>query len=73
MYPTDMKNHYEYHLARQRDLEAAAQEYHLSTMLGKKNKNFIVRKYIGKLLISLGQKLAQQPRQDAQLVFSTKQ
>jgi len=73
MHPTDMNNHYEFYLARQRDLEAVAQEYRLSTLVEKKKKKFVVRKYIGEILISLGQKLAQQPRQDAQLAFSSKQ
>lgn len=73
MYPANMNNHYKYHLARQRDLEAAAQEYRISTMVGKKKKNNVVRKYIGALLIKLGQKLAQQPGQDAQLAYSTQQ
>jgi len=72
MYPT-LNNHYENHLARQRDLEAAAQEYRLSAMVGKMKKVNLVRRYLGAILISLGQKLAQQPEQDAQLVFSIRQ
>ncbi|MBC8334127.1 MAG: hypothetical protein ISR59_10515 [Anaerolineales bacterium] len=59
MVPT-LNNHYEYRLARQRELESAAQEYRLSTMVGKKKKINLVRRYMGAILIYLGQKLAQQ-------------
>ena len=73
MNTTELSNHYELHLARQRELEAAAQDYRLSAMVGKKKKNSTARKYVGGKLISLGQKLAQGHIQDAQLSFSTKE
>lgn len=73
MVPT-LNNHYEYHLDRQQELEAAPQEYRLSTVVvGKKKKINLVRRYLGVILIYLGQKLAQQSGQDTQLVFSAKQ
>ena len=73
MFPTNMTNHLALHNARQRELEAAAQGYRLAASV-KQEKAVIgaTRKHVGTMLISLGQKLAQQSGQDVQLVFSAK-
>jgi len=72
MFPTNMTNHLALHNARQRELEAAAQNYHLAAMVQKDNQVNVARKHVGAILISLGHKLAQEPGQEAQLIFSTK-
>ncbi len=62
-------NHYQLHLARQRELESEAQGYRLSSLSSEeKAKGF--RKHVGATLISLGQKLAQESDQDMRLAFS---
>ena len=72
MFPTNMTTHYDLHLVRQRELEAVAENYRLSTMIQRDNKLIAARKRVGLMLISLGQKLAQQPGKDIQLAFSAK-
>ena len=73
MFPTNMTNHFALHAVRQSELEAAAQDYRLAASV-KQEKAAIgaTRKHIGTMLISLGQKLAQESGQETQLVFSTK-
>ena len=64
-------NHYQLHLARQRELESEAQDYRLSSAVSKENGNAL-RKRVGTMLISLGQKLAQEAGKESQLAFSTR-
>ena len=62
-------NHHELHLARQRELEAEAQNYRLASAILEENASAL-RKRVGAMLISLGQKLAQESEQDILLTFS---
>ena len=64
-------NHYQLHLARQRELESEAQDYRLSSLSSEESAK-VLRKHIGATLISLGQKLAQESGKESQLVFSTR-
>ena len=64
-------NHYQLHLARQRELESEAQDYRLSSAISEENAN-VFRKRVGTMLISLGQKLAQESGKESQLAFSTR-
>ncbi len=73
MFPPNINNHYALHNVRQRDLEAAAENYrHISSLVNKSEVSPL-RQRVGSLLIGLGQKVAQQPNQDVRLVLSTRQ
>ncbi|MCP4139836.1 MAG: hypothetical protein GY755_06015 [Chloroflexi bacterium] len=65
-------NHYQLHTARQNELEATAEEYRLRSSVKKAGRNAL-RKRVGTKLISLGEKIAQQPKQEAKLAFSARQ
>ena len=64
-------NHYQLHTARQNELEAMAAEYRLRSS-AKKAEHNALRKRVGTTLISLGEKIAQQPKQEAKLAFSAR-
>ena len=64
-------NHYQLHVARQRELEAEAEEYRLRSSAKKASRNAL-RKRVGIKLISLGEKIAQQPKKEAKLAFSAR-
>lgn len=66
-------NHYQLHMARQSELEAEARNQHISSMLMDKKNGDVFRKRIGEALISFGEKLAQEPKREAQLAFSVQQ
>ena len=65
-------NHYQLHNARQAELEATAAEYRLRSSVQKAGPNAL-RKRVGTKLISLGEKIAQQPKQETKLAFSARQ
>ncbi len=69
MFPTS-NNHQILHNARQRELEAAAENYRRISSLAKKNRISSLRQLIGSMLIELGQKVAQENQQDTRLVLS---
>ena len=62
-------NYYHLYLDRQRELKAEAQNYRLSSMISEENDKAL-RKRIGAILISFGQKLAQESERDIRLAFS---
>ena len=64
-----VNDHYQLHTARQKELEAVAQNYRNSSELAKGSSDAL-RKRIGVTLISFGEKLAQDPKQEAKLAFS---
>ena len=64
-------NHYQLHTARQAELEAEAEEYRLRSSVKKADRNAF-RKHVGAKLISLGERIAQQPKQEANLAFSAR-
>ena len=72
MFPENRDNHYQLHLARQRELELNARMHRLSSAVTKKNGNAL-RKRIGMMLISLGRKLSQEAEQDIQMAFASQQ
>ena len=69
MFSANTNNHYQLHLARQKELEVAAQNYRLSSAISDE-KSTALRKRVGTTLISLGQKLAQESEKDIRLAFS---
>ena len=58
--------------ARQRDFEAAADKHRLLRIATQSEVVSPFRQRIGSLLIELGQKVAQEPQQDAHLVLSAR-
>ena len=72
MFPENRNNHYQLHLARQRELELNARMHRLSSAVAKENENTL-RKRIGTTLILLGKKLSQEPEKDIQMPFVAQQ
>ena len=71
MFSANTNNHYQLHLAHQKELEVAAQNYRLSSAILEENGTAL-RKRVGRTLISLGEKLSQQPEKEVQLAFSAR-
>lgn len=72
MFPSDINTHQVLHEARQRELEAAAQHYREVKALTQNSDVSRLRQRIGSMLIGLGQKVAQEPKQDVRLVLSVR-
>lgn len=70
MFPVDINTHQALIAARQRELEVEAANYRLVQSLAGDVPP--LRQRIGSLLITLGQKLAQEPKNDARLVLSAR-
>ncbi len=64
-------NHYELHIARQAELEKNAKNNSLLVSLQKNDGVSALRKRVGSSLISVGQRLAEQPERELQVVFSS--
>ena len=71
MFSLNGYDHFELHKARHRELEAAAQKQRLVKALTAKGDVSPLRQRIGSMLIELGRKVAQEPKQDVRLILST--
>ena len=72
MFSENKNNHYQLHLARQKELEFNARMHRLSSVVATE-KGITLRKRIGTTLILLGKKLSQEPEQDARMTFAAQQ
>ncbi len=72
-------NHYQLQLHHQNELEASARNGRIISIISRetfmvsKESREPLRKRIGTMLISFGQKLAQEPKKKANLAFSAHQ
>lgn len=72
MFPTSINNHKTLHEQRQRDLEADAHARRLVKALSQQGKVSPIRQRVGSMLIKLGKKVAEEPKQDVRLVLSAR-
>ena len=73
MFSTNGTDYLPIYEARQRELEAFAQNERLAKSLREDREVSLLRQRLGGLLIELGEKVACESRQDARLVLSTPQ
>lgn len=72
MFSTNGTDYLPEYKARQKELEARAQNERLAKSLQESAEVSPVRRRVGGMLIELGKKVAREPQQDVRLVLSTR-